>query len=147
MIAALSDFRGQVQARDLVRLLYLAAKRSKGNGLWLDRVLAPQAIRDAVADCSEEKIGEIEEENPALREVFGKLRALPDDKKNVPFRLEDVGLTPPDIQLLDLNGIVLFDEGSYYMAEIFRRALGFRLPSGKRPKILALARKRRGGVS
>jgi hypothetical protein len=146
VLAALSDFLGQIQARDVVRLLHLAAAKSRGNIQWSDRVLAPVAVRDAVADCSREKITEISQENPALKEIFKKLTALNSDRKSVPFRREDVDLTQPELQLLELNGIAVVEGGSYYMAEIFRRGLDFRLPAGARPKVLALARKRQVSV-
>jgi MinD-like ATPase involved in chromosome partitioning or flagellar assembly len=147
VIAALSDFRGQIQARDIVRFLHLAAKRSAAVAPWTDRVLVPGAIRDAVADCSTEKIAEISQENPALGLVFDKLKALSPDAKSVPFGREDVGLAAEELQLLELNGIVVAEEGVYYMPEIFRRGLDFRLPLGKRPKVLALARRRQIGAT
>jgi hypothetical protein len=142
VIAALSDFLGQIQARDVVRLLYLSALKSRGNTQWTDRVLAPGAVREAVAECSDEKISEISQENSALKEIFNKLRALDADRKAVPFKLEDVELTPEELQLLQLNGIAVAEGSLYYMAEIFRPGLGFRLPAGARPKVLALARRR-----
>lgn len=52
VIAALSDFRGQIQARDLVRLLHLAAKKSVIDPYWKDRVLVPGAIKNALPECS-----------------------------------------------------------------------------------------------
>jgi hypothetical protein len=110
-------------------------------------VLVPAAIRDAVADCSTEKIGEISQENPALGQVFDKLKNLPLDVKSVPFKREDVGLVAEELQLLELNGIVVAEEGVYYMPEIFRRGLDFRLPLGARPKVLALARRRQTGAT
>ncbi len=142
VLAALSDFLGQIQARDVVRLLQIAASKSLGNAQWTDRVLAPGAVRDAVADCSRAKIGEISQENSALKEIFEKLSGLDPDRKLVPFRLEDVDLTPQELQLLELNGIAVLEGNSYYMAEIFRPGLAFRLPAGARPKVLALARRR-----
>jgi MinD-like ATPase involved in chromosome partitioning or flagellar assembly len=142
VLAALSDFLGQIQARDVVRLLYLAAGKSRGNTQWVDRVLAPVAVREAVADCSREKIAEISQENPALKEIFKKLAALVPERKSVPFKQDEVELTPAELQLLQLNGIAVVEAGSYYLAEIFRPGLEFRLPAGARPKVLALARKR-----
>src|SRR5206468_1196311 len=82
VIAALSDFRGQIQARDLVRFLRYAAERSVGTPVS-DRLLAPRAIRDAVRPCSEEKIREIEEELPDLKDIFQKLRAA--REKRIPL--------------------------------------------------------------
>ncbi len=141
VLAALSDFRGQIQARDLVRFLSLAAERSEGNVQWLDRVLAPNAIRQAIQDCSLQKVVEIEQENPSLKEIFDKLRALPPTAQNIPFTQEEVGLSSKEIGSLDLNGIIADESGRFYMAEIFRRALGFGLKSGARPRVLAMARK------
>ena len=142
VLAALSDFLGQIQARDVVRLLQQGALKSRGNTQWTDRVLAPGAVRDAVAYCSEKKVDEISQENSALKEIFKKLAALDPESKQVPFERENVGLTPQELQLLELNGIAVAEGSSYYMAEIFRPGLGFRLPVGARPKVLALARRR-----
>ncbi|HUQ92287.1 MAG TPA: hypothetical protein VM120_11455 [Bryobacteraceae bacterium] len=142
VLAALSDFLGQIQARDVVRLIYLASQKSYGNAQWVDRLLAPGAVRDAVADCSREKIIEISQENPALGEIFRKLGSRDSERKSVPFKREEVDPSPQELQLLLLNGIAVVEEGSYYMAEIFRRGLGFLLSAGARPKVLALARKR-----
>jgi hypothetical protein len=65
IIAALSDFNNQVQARDLVRLLQHSAENSIGSP-WTDRVLAPGAIRAAVDNCSSGKVEEISQENAEL---------------------------------------------------------------------------------
>ena len=142
VLAALSDFLGQIQARDVVRLLWRGALKSLGNTQWTDRILAPGAVREAVADCSREKIAEISQENSALKEIFEKLADLDADRKSVPFTLEDVNLSPLELQLLELNGIAVAEGNSYYMAEIFRLGLEFKLPAGARPKVLALARRR-----
>jgi hypothetical protein len=143
VIAALSDFLHQIQARDIVRFLHLAAKESVGApNQWADRVLAPGAIKDAVAECSNSKIDEISQENPALRRVFDTLRNLPGSSKSIPFAREQVSLTVDDMGMLEANGVVVAEEGRYYMPEVFRNGLGFRLPKGARPKVLALARRR-----
>ncbi len=143
VIAALSDFRGQIQARDLVRFLYLAAKHSMANPEGrTDRILVPSGIRLAVADCSREKISEILQENPPLGVVLNHLRSLPPEKRSVPFDRDAAGLNPEQISLLEANGVIVADEGQYYMPEIFRRGLDFNLPQGARPKVLALARRR-----
>lgn len=146
VIAALSDFRGQIQARDVVRFLAEAARRSVGNTQWRDRLLVPAAIREAIADCSKEKIQEIFTENPALGKVLDKLRTIPENRRSIPFSRDDVGLGSEELQLLELSGVVIADEGEYFMPEIFRRGLDFRLSRGARPKVLALARRRRNGM-
>lgn len=143
VIAALSDFRGQIQARDLVRFLYLAAQHSAANPEGsTDRILVPIGIRNAVADCSKEKIDEILQENPRLGEVLTQLRSLPAEKRSIPFQQQNIGLTSEQISILDANGVVIAEKGDYYMPEIFRRGLEFILPQGARPKVLALARRR-----
>jgi hypothetical protein len=92
VLAALSDFRGQIQARDIVRLIKIAAAASIGTTGWTDRLLAPQAIRDAVAECSTEKIKEISEENVQLKRIFERLKELPDESRSIPFTSEQVAL-------------------------------------------------------
>lgn len=144
VVAALSDFRGQLQARDIVRLLKLAAAQSVNTTAWLDRVLTPQSIRESVTECSTEKIREISEENVPLKKVFESLQQLPYDKKAIPFSAEEVGLTASDVLLLEANGVVVSYEREFFMPEIYRRGLDFRLPQGARPRVLALARQRQG---
>src|SRR5215471_15123159 len=70
-----SCFSGGRTARDVVRLLYLATTKSFENTQWTDRILAPGAVREAVADCSRAKISEISQENRELEEIFKKLTA------------------------------------------------------------------------
>lgn len=53
---ALSDLKGNVQARDLVRFMKIAAKyESERTGqTWSDRILAPESMRRAIPLCSGE---------------------------------------------------------------------------------------------
>lgn len=146
VISALSDFRQQIQARDLMRLLALAARGSVGDSHWKDRLLTPGALRRALPDCSTEKTKEVEAENPLLRPVFEYLRNLPADKRTVPFTRETVGLEPDQLRLLEDNGVVLREGDEYYMPEIFRHGLHFKLESGARPRVLTLARRARVNV-
>lgn len=141
VIAALSDFRGQIQARDLVRLLHLAAKKSVTDPYWKDRVLVPSAIKNALPECSGEKIKEIEVENEALKSVLTKLRNLPTEKRQIPFAREDVQVSPEEIKILEDNGVVLREGDEYYMPEVFRLGLEFSLQSAARPRVLTLARR------
>lgn len=146
VISVLSDFRQQIQARDLVRLLALAAEGSVGDAHWKDRLLTPSALRKALPHCSTEKTKEVEAENPVLKPIFERLRALPDDRRTVPFTRESVGLDLDQIKLLEDNGVVLREGDEYYMPEIFRYGLDFRLESGARPRVLTLARRARLNV-
>ena len=46
VIAALSDLKGQIQARDLVRLLSLAANNSMNDKRWNDRCACSDRYQD-----------------------------------------------------------------------------------------------------
>ncbi|AOW99225.1 chromosome partitioning protein ParA [Moorena producens PAL-8-15-08-1] len=145
VIAALSDYNGQIQSRDVVRLLKIAAEKSISideKNYWQDRILVPKAIRGCLADCSQAKIEEIELENEPLKRVFNKLRQLPEVQKKNPFQLESISLSAEDISLLKQNGVIIADGDKYYISEIFRLGLGFSQNAGK-PKMMALYRRAR----
>jgi hypothetical protein len=141
VIAAISDLRGQIQARDLVRLLHLAAKESVNDSRWQDRILIPTAIKGALLECSQNKIGEIEIENTALKDVFTKLRSLPKEKRKIPFTRDMMELSVEEMKILEDNGVVIRENDEYYMPEIFRLGLEFSMTAGGRPRIIALARR------
>jgi cellulose biosynthesis protein BcsQ len=142
-IAALSDFRGQIQSRDLMRLLHLAAKASVDNDdeRWLNRILIPKGIRGALPECSKEKIIDIELENTALKNVFAKLREISEDKRKIPFTPEQLRLSVEEMKILEENGVVIREKDNYYMPEIFRLGLEFKLTEGVRPAVMSLARR------
>lgn len=145
VIAALSDFNGQIQARDLVRFLHTAASRSISDTYWKDRVLVPVAVKEAVEQCGKEKVREIGQESATLKEIFEILQAIPPERRVVPFNTEGIPLTIEQIKVLEENGVVAREDHEYYMAEIFRQGLDFRLPVGARPRVLTLARRRKRG--
>ena len=138
VIAALSDFVGQIQARDLVRFLRHAAASAR-NSVVTDRVLAPKAIRDAILPCSKEKIDEIKQEIPRLAAIFRKLQDSVELR--IPFDAVSSGLTVDEIRFLETVGALVEVKGEYFMPEIFRLGLGFQLSEGKRPRVLGLARR------
>jgi MinD-like ATPase involved in chromosome partitioning or flagellar assembly len=144
VIDALSDFNGQIQSRDLVRLLHLAASKSINDTRWQDRILVPTAIRGALPECSSEKIGEIEQENTALKSVFLKLRNLASDKKKIPFTRDETQLSLEEMKILEDNGVLIREGDEYYMPEIFRLGLDFS-KGGARPRVISLARRARQG--
>ncbi len=141
VLSALSDLRGQIQARDLVRLLHLAAGHSVQDRGWGDRVLTPQAIRNALPECSKEKISEVRQEHAALGEVLQRLERAPKAQRTAPFAPEDLKLSHQDLELLTLNGVVLRDGDRYYLAEIYRPGLDFALPGRGRARVMWLARR------
>lgn len=132
---------GQIQARDLVRLLHNAAQNSINDNYWKDRILVPTAIRGSLTECSRKKIDEIKIENEALKEIFIKLEKLPSSSKTIPFERENIKLPSDQLQALENYGVVIREDEKYYIPEIFRLGLGFKLLKGARPRTLILARR------
>ncbi|GAA3355491.1 ParA family protein [Saccharopolyspora gregorii] len=127
--AALGDFNEQVQARDVVVFLAEAAEKSLHQSgtdrqPWTDRVLAPGAMRKALLECSQNKIGDIKQENPAVGGLLTRLQNVA--PVVVPFDLEKVGLSTSDADFLVKSGVLDHGTGGlYFVAEIYRHALGF----------------------
>lgn len=151
VFAALTDFKGRLQARDIVRLLYHAAEISLSQSQevqlqrWSsDRLLPPQAIRRALEPCSQKKVEEAEQEYPQFKEWR---ETIPKGSERVvPFTLEDFELEAGHLKLLEEMGVIYEHREKngtvrYYMPEIFRKGLGFELNGGARPRVLALKRK------
>ncbi len=157
IFAALTDFKGKLQARDVVRLLFNAAditvEKSKEIQFdkWAsDRLLPPQAIRGALDPCSERKVSEAEEEYPDFKKwVYKVENEYTEKQKQLPFTTEDLNLDRSTIIMLEDMGVIYEDRAkddssSYYMPEIFRAGLKFTLAKGARPRVLVLKRKALG---
>ena len=157
VFAALTDFKGRLQARDIVRLLYHAAditiERSKEVQFerWsTNRLLPPQSIRRALEPCSEKKVKEAQEEYPEFKKWVGKIETeYAQDQKHIPFTVEDFNLDQVTIRMLEDMGVIYEDRAKddiarYYMPEIFRTGLKFSLGKGARPRVLVLKRKALG---
>ncbi|CAA7603008.1 CobQ/CobB/MinD/ParA nucleotide binding domain protein [Acididesulfobacillus acetoxydans] len=142
VLAALSDFNGQLQARDLVRFLKYAAGGSRKSISYDDRFIQPAAIRRAIEPCSKDKITEFEEEFTNIQSVFSKLKGYEDGQRKVPFTADVFGLTAEEIEQLEILGVLRKDKEKYYIPEIFRHGLGFTLDRGARPMVLAWKRKK-----
>jgi hypothetical protein len=151
-LAALSDFTGQIQARDIVSFLADASRQAvddpKISTRWPDRVLPPVAMRRALPACSNAKIEALSQENPPISSLFDRLRALLPEAKKVPFTLETVNLSPADVRLLEANGVLFRESDRYWIPEIYRHGLGFGLAGSGRPRVLTIAKMagRRGGL-
>lgn len=138
VLGALSDFNGQMQARDLVRFIGNAARlSSEGAITYPDRLLQPKAIRESVKRCSQEKIKEITQEYQNIKEILVKLKRHESDV-TLPFSREELGLSDFEIKKLEGLGMVKKLDDKYYMPEIFRNGFGFALEKGARPKVLML---------
>ena len=145
VLAALSDFGGRLQARDVVRFFRFAAERAQQLPESDGRLLQPGAVRYAIEPCSKEKVQEAQQEIPWLEQIVKeKFARVPD--RRIPFRAGDFDLTAEEVHLLAEVGIVLEEEGNFYIPEIFRHGLGFRLEKGARPRVLALMKRALGSL-
>lgn len=138
VIAALSDYQGRLQARDLVRLMANASRTSAERNL---SKVSAASLRSALHECSQKKIEELKQETPDLAPVLERLSsARPEDKK-MPFRPETFQLTADQVKFLEDQGIVAVgDQGELFLPEIIRHGLGFTLVGGRRPAVLKMHR-------
>jgi len=137
ILAALSDFNGQLQARDIIRFLEYATKEV-GKRVYDDRYLMPVEIKKAVSDCSIAKISEVKQEIKVLEPIFDKLNSAAEEKKFLPFYNDTFNLTPVEEKVMKQEGYLKVENDKYYLPEIIRHALKFKYEKGARPKVLSL---------
>lgn len=137
ILAALSDFNGQLQARDIIRFLKYATK-DVGKKIYEDRYIMPNEIKKAVPECSREKIDEVKQEIGDLSPIFKRLAEAENEKRVLPFNCNTFQLSSGEETLLKQEGYLRIDNEKYYLPEIIRHALGFRYERGARPKVLSL---------
>jgi len=153
VFAALTDFNGRIQARDIVRLLYNAAKITVDISQDIQfkkwsttRLLPPEAIRRALKPCSEEKVKEAKEEYPIFKKwVEQELPNYPTSTRRIPFADKQYGMDLEVSKTLEEMGVIYEDKEKenierFYMPEIFREGLGFS-GTDARLRLLALKRK------
>ncbi len=154
VFAALTDFKGRLQARDIVRFLLHAADITFENPnevvleKWAaSRILPPQAVRRALEPCSSAKVTEAKEEYPEFKKWVEKITSSykPSDRR-IPFTLEQFDMDQTTVRILEDMGVIYEDRGKddasrFYMPEIFRAGLDFSLDKGARPRVLVLKRK------
>lgn len=139
IMAALSDFTGQLQARDIVRFLkYASASYSDIKMVYKDRLLMPVAVRNAIGPCSVDKLNEIESEMKHIYDILKKFMMMDENRKTLPLTLDRIQLTGEQISRLEEQGLLKISDKKYYLPEIIRLALGFIYEKGARPKVLSL---------
>lgn len=138
ILAALSDFHGQLQARDIIRFLKYASEPNTKKASYTDRILMPSEIRNSVSICSREKIDEIKTEYQELKPILEKLASLSSEKKVLPLNLGEESLSPSEEKLMIQEGYLTREGEKLYLPEIIRHALGFKYERGARPKVLSL---------
>jgi MinD-like ATPase involved in chromosome partitioning or flagellar assembly len=137
ILAALSDFHSQLQARDIVRFLANATK-DVGIEIYDDRIIMPKEVKNAVQSCSAKKVEEIKQEMKRLKPILEKLEAAPEEQKSMPFVSSTFDLSAQEEELMKQEGYLKIDNGKYYLPEIIRHALNFKYDRGARPKVLSL---------
>ena len=138
ILAALSNFNGQLQARDIIRFLEFASISNEKKPPYYDRILMPSEVRSALPNCSRKKISEIKAEYENLKPIFDKLENLFSSKKKLPMNAEDGIMTAMEEKLMIQAGYLIRDGEKMYLPEIIRHALGFRYEKGARPRVLSL---------
>ncbi len=141
VLAALSDLKGRLQARDIVRFLREAAFETlKSKASFEDRYLLPRAIKNAIKPCSKKKIEEIEDEMPHIKVIFAKFKVSLNSRK-MPFKLENFDLVSNEVKSLEQQGYLIQLDDGYYMPEIIRYGLEFDYKTRARTKVLQLLRR------
>ena len=141
ILAALSDFNGQLQARDIIRFLKYATASPK-KAIYNDRIIMPTEIREAVSTCSTEKIEEVKQEYAMLKPIFERLQDLPEEHRTLPLLPEYAKLTNDEERYMVREGYLKREDDKFYLPEIIRHALRFKYGRGARPKVLVLTLKK-----
>lgn len=127
VLASLSDFNGQLQARDIVRFLEVAVKENRGSlTQYQDRFMTPEDMKESVIECSEAKLGEVEQEIYQLKKSFQILRDVEQKDKQIPLSNQVLEkLDNEDRKTLERYGYLKEADGEYYIPESIRYALGY----------------------
>lgn len=138
ILAALSDFTGQLQARDIVRFLrYSTEGYGEAKLIYKDRLIMPVEIRNAIGSCAADKYKEIKAEMRSIYEILEKFEKM-EGVKTLPLTLDKIQLTGDEISKLEAQGYLKISDEKYYLPEIIRLPLGFTYERGARPKVLSL---------
>ena len=141
VLAALSDFNGLLQARDIMRFLEYATETPNPNVAYDDgRYLMPQDIRNAINPCSKKKYEEVKTEMKRLSLALEALEKVNEDDKVLPLSTDRI--STDDRKILANQGYLKEHQNAYYLPEIIRHALGYRYAKGGRAKVLSLLLKK-----
>lgn len=137
VIAVLSDLRGRLVPRDLVRLLATAAATvatQEERRSFPNRLLIPRSIRSAIEPTSEQKVLETKEEISELGPILSKFEQKPDEvvAPLTQDSLHKLGVSDEDVRLLVKHGIVFGERAPYEVPELFRRGLGLKHVGARR---------------
>ncbi|TCT21574.1 KGGVGR-motif variant AAA ATPase [Thiobaca trueperi] len=152
--AALCDLKGNVQARDLVRFLRIAAdlESERVGQTWPDRVLAPESLRKALPRCSIEKVKEAKTEIASLRKWMEMMEQAGIRNLKVPFSMQQAQLNTALLSALQEIGVIYEDldgklgDERLFLPEIYRTGLGVETSAAGRPRMQALLKKNIGAI-
>ncbi|MDR2140883.1 MAG: hypothetical protein LBR11_03705 [Deltaproteobacteria bacterium] len=145
ILGAISDFKGNFQARDIVRILFYSATYNFSNfdnlSKSYDRLLTPSAIKNSLSGAGKEKIKEIKEEILSIANYLDIISNNCDNINN-PVAYDVLKSYVDNTDLLEEFGIIFRDhkESNYYFPEIYRCGLNLKVQSGKRPRVISLMR-------
>ncbi len=148
IIAVLSDLRGRLVPRDLVRLLANAANIVPDKdelAIYSNRLLIPRALRTAVDSTSSAKVNETEEEIVELKPIFKKFKSQANEL-SVPLTeivISKLGLDSEEVATLIRHGIIFGEKAPYEVPELFRRGLGLKHSGARRSVVNLYNRARR----
>ncbi len=151
---ALCDLKGNVQARDLVRFLKFAAEieSTRAGQTWPGRLLAPESMRNAIPECSVEKVTEAKSEIAPLKKWTELMAQKGVHNLRVPFSEEQAQLNPGLLVSLKEIGVIYEDvDGNLgaerlFLPEIYRYGLGFETSAAGRPRTQSLLKKNIGSI-
>jgi cellulose biosynthesis protein BcsQ len=144
VMSSLSDFNRRIKARDLVRFLNEAAKRSRpGDNFYDERLLSPRSMRDAIDPCSTSRVFETGEENDELQKIFTQITNLSHYEQELPWRLDQAvqRISAEAIRALEENGVFFRDGDEYYVPEVYRNGLKLYYTGGARRRVVTLMRR------
>lgn len=141
ILSALSDFKGHIQARDMVRFIHEASRLALNEEKFIfkDRLIMPKTLKAALKPCGEEKIKEIKQEMQEVKESIEKLEG---SRKSIPLEKKDFEeLQIQNVSALEDFGFIFNEDGKYYFPAIYREGLDLRENTSARPKVVSLMRK------
>lgn len=140
VLGSLANLNKEAQSRDMVRFLWEAAQLSQKdaqNSVYRsDRILFPSNMRVAMDNIAPAKLQEVKMENKPLKAILDVLETHKTTLK-FPCQTDDLKfLNENQIKVLVDNGVIKLYKNEYYMAEIFRKGMGFSYSRKGKPKVL-----------
>ncbi len=148
IFAALTDYKGMLQARDIIRFLLNAAAITMDRSKVVEfekwaktRLLPPKAVHQALEPCGKKKVMEAEEEYPKFKEWVKTISSgCTADQRQIPLTPENPGMDRSTVATLEEMGVIYEDRAKngvtkYYMPDLYRVGLNFKLDRAARTHV------------